>query len=62
MLAGTVPPAGGTITNNIGFPAQEPGFRTNNMAAVDYFLKLDGIPGESTDSKHKNEIDVTDWS
>ncbi|HEY7198383.1 MAG TPA: type VI secretion system tube protein Hcp [Gaiellaceae bacterium] len=23
---------------------------------VDVFLKLDGIPGESTDSKHKNEI------
>jgi type VI secretion system secreted protein Hcp len=26
--------------------------------AVDYFLKLDGIPGESVDAKHKNEIDV----
>jgi type VI secretion system secreted protein Hcp len=32
------------------------------MAAVDYFLKIDGIPGESTDSKHKNEIDVEGWS
>ena len=32
------------------------------MAAVDYFLKLDSIPGESTDSKHKNEIDVVGWS
>src|SRR5260370_38577759 len=32
------------------------------MAAVDYFLKLDGIPGESTDSKHKNEIDIESWS
>jgi type VI secretion system secreted protein Hcp len=32
------------------------------MAAVDYYLKLDGIPGESTDSKHKNEIDVESWS
>lgn len=31
-------------------------------AAVDYFLKLDGIPGESTDSKHKNEIDIESWS
>lgn len=31
------------------------------MAAVDYFLKIDGIPGESTDSKHKNEIDVESW-
>jgi len=32
------------------------------MAAVDYFLKIDTIPGESTDSKHKNEIDVESWS
>ena len=32
------------------------------MAAVDYFLKIDGIPGESTDSKHKNEIDLESWS
>lgn len=30
--------------------------------AVDYFLKLDGIPGESTDHKHKDEIDVLSWS
>jgi len=32
------------------------------MAAVDYFLKLKGIDGESQDSKHKNEIDVESWS
>jgi type VI secretion system secreted protein Hcp len=32
------------------------------MAAVDYFLKIDGIDGESTDAKHKNEIDVESWS
>ncbi len=32
------------------------------MAHVDYFLKVDGIEGESTDSKHKNEIDVESWS
>jgi type VI secretion system secreted protein Hcp len=32
------------------------------MAAVDYFLKIDGIDGESTDDKHKNEIDVESWS
>jgi type VI secretion system secreted protein Hcp len=32
------------------------------MAAVDYFLKLDGIDGESADSKHKNEIDLESWS
>lgn len=32
------------------------------MAAVDYFLKLDGIDGESSDAKHKGEIDVLSWS
>jgi type VI secretion system secreted protein Hcp len=32
------------------------------MAAVDYFLKLDGIAGESTDSKHKGEIEVLSFS
>jgi type VI secretion system secreted protein Hcp len=32
------------------------------MAAVDYFLKIDGIEGESQDSKHKGEIDVLSWS
>lgn len=31
------------------------------MAAVDYFLKIDGIAGESTDAKHKGEIDVLSW-
>ena len=32
------------------------------MAVVDYFLKIDGIPGESQDSKHKDEIQVESWS
>jgi type VI secretion system secreted protein Hcp len=32
------------------------------MAAVDYFLKLEGIDGESADSKHKGEIDLHSWS
>ena len=32
------------------------------MAAVDFFLKVDGIEGESTDAKHTNEIDVQSWS
>ena len=30
--------------------------------AVDYFLKLDGIPGESQDHKHKDEIQLSSWS
>ncbi len=32
------------------------------MAQVDFFLKIDGIDGESADSKHKGEIDVQSWS
>ena len=32
------------------------------MAIADYFLKLDGIDGESTDDKHKGEIDILSWS
>src|SRR5919204_6894167 len=32
------------------------------MALVDYFLKIDGIPGESGDSKHKDEIQLESWS
>ncbi len=32
------------------------------MAQFDAFLKLDGIPGESTDSKHKDEIDIESFS
>ena|SRR5688572_10437672 len=30
--------------------------------AVDYFLKIDGVDGESTDGKHGGEIDVESWS
>lgn len=30
--------------------------------AVDMFLKLDGIKGESQDSKHKEEIEILGWS
>ena len=32
------------------------------MATVDYFLKFDGIKGESTDAKHKDEIDIESWT
>jgi type VI secretion system secreted protein Hcp len=32
------------------------------MAAFDYFLRVDGIQGESADAKHKDEIDVLSWS
>ena len=32
------------------------------MATVDYFLKIDGIAGESQDSKHKGEIELESFS
>ena len=32
------------------------------MALFDAFLKLDGIKGESTDSKHKGEIELLSFS
>jgi type VI secretion system secreted protein Hcp len=32
------------------------------MAGVDYFLKIVGIDGESSDAKHKNEIEVQSFS
>lgn len=30
--------------------------------AIDYFLKLSGIQGESTSTSHQGEIDVESWS
>jgi len=32
------------------------------IAASDYFLKLDGVPGESTDEGHRGEIEILSWS
>ena len=32
------------------------------MATVDYFLKIDGIAGESQDKTHKNEIQLNSFS
>ena len=32
------------------------------METIDYFLKIDGILGESQDTKHKGEIEVGTWS
>lgn len=32
------------------------------MAAVDYFLKIEGIDGESQDHKHKGELQLESWS
>jgi type VI secretion system secreted protein Hcp len=35
---------------------------TQAVAATDFFLKITGLPGESVDSKHKDEIDVISFS
>jgi len=32
------------------------------VAAFDYFLKIDGIQGESNDAMHKGEIELESWS
>jgi type VI secretion system secreted protein Hcp len=32
------------------------------MAATDFFLKIEGVEGESSDAKHKGEIDLESWS
>jgi type VI secretion system secreted protein Hcp len=32
------------------------------MATTDFFLKLDGIKGESTDAKHQGEIEIESFS
>ena len=32
------------------------------MTTVDYFLKIDGIPGDSRDDMHKDEIDIESFS
>jgi type VI secretion system secreted protein Hcp len=32
------------------------------MAQVDFFLKIEGIKGESKDDKHKDDIEVDTWS
>jgi type VI secretion system secreted protein Hcp len=32
------------------------------IMAVDFFLRIDGIEGESVDDQHKNEIEILSWS
>ena len=32
------------------------------MSTADYFLKIDGIEGESEDDKHKGEIEILSFS
>lgn len=43
-------------------PATETAVPSADAAAVDYFLKIDGIDGESTDESHSGEIDISSFS
>ena len=38
------------------------GLFTTKMSELDYFIKIDQIPGESTDEKHKDEIEVLSYA
>ena len=42
--------------------ARWPSWYGRVVAAVDYFLKIDGIQGESLDAKHKGEIQLESFS
>jgi type VI secretion system secreted protein Hcp len=39
-----------------------PAIMTADAATVDYFLKIDGVEGESTDERHKGEIEILSFS
>src|SRR4051812_9857941 len=51
---------GATEMHGHGETDRSPG--GGEMAAVDYFIKFDGIKGESADAKHKDEVDIESWS
>lgn len=38
------------------------GIESATAANVDYFLKIDGVEGESTDNRHKGEIEILSFS
>lgn len=42
--------------------ATEKAVPTASSAAVDYFLKIEGVDGESTDDRHKGEIEIESFS
>lgn len=62
MLVSTI----GVAASMQASPAQKeldwPAILTADAAAVDYFLKIDGIEGESTDKTHNGEIEILSFS
>ena len=53
----TIPPSAKSVATQVPPPVVEP-----TLASVDYYLKIGDIKGESTDSKHKGEIEILSWS
>jgi type VI secretion system secreted protein Hcp len=56
-------PSSGTTGETGGSTA--PGGGSGSVASggpPGYFIKIDGVSGESTDASHKNEIEVVSWS
>lgn len=43
-------------------PIELPEFKIKASSSNDFFLKLDGIQGESNDLDHASEIDIAGWS
>ncbi|MBM3932793.1 MAG: type VI secretion system tube protein Hcp [SAR202 cluster bacterium] len=54
--------ARGVVTEHAQATGDVDGSDGSTRAAVDYFLKIDGIPGESSDEKHRGEIELESWS
>lgn len=52
-----IPPSAKSVATQVPPPVVEP-----TLASVDYYLKIGDIKGESTDSKHKGEIEILSWS
>ena len=58
-------PAGGSAPTDTGSSSSGPSFSTPSQAGgpnADMFLKLDGIAGDSTDDKHKNQINLESFA
>lgn len=62
VLAGYVVIASALQGNQADQELDLPALMAADAAAVDYFLKLEGIGGESTDEGHRGEIEIMSYS
>jgi type VI secretion system secreted protein Hcp len=62
LLVTTIGVAASLQANKAPQELDFPAILTADAAAVDYFLKIDGIEGESTDDRHKGEIEILSFS